>query len=475
MEAMARKISSLMNPHFLVTAAFLFFAFALLAEAVGPPVAGVPDVELFLQAVHSDKDTSEEALEQIASAWKNNYAVMILDLTRAIQWRRDASPISRRLVRFLEKQTGKQFGGDLVRWWEWVWSLPYDPHPDYALFKGILYSSIDPNMRHFFPSGVSSLIRLDEVDWGGVLVNGIPPLIYPNHFAASEARYLKDSHIVFGLAVKGEARAYPRRILAWHEMARDRIQGVELTIVYCTLCGTVIPYESEVEGELLHFGTSGFLYRSNKLMFDEESMSLWSSLEGKPVIGSRVGSHLQLRSLPVVTTTWGEWKAQHPDTTVLSLETGHQRDYSEGAAYRAYFSTDRLMFPVSKKDRRLKNKQEVLVMLLDSSAKEGAVVPLAISTRFLKKHPLYHGQAAGQGFVVITSAKGANRVYSGTEQFVRRLGSSRVEDARGRIWKLTEDALVLEEDPRTSLPRLSAQRAFWFGWFAQFPDTLLIK
>ena len=196
--------------------------------------------------------------------------------------------------------------------------------------------------------------------------------------------------------MNGEARAYPKRILAWHEMARDRLGGVELTLVYCTLCGSAIPYESEVGGQLRTFGTSGFLYRSNKLMFDEETRSLWSTLEGKPVIGELVNSGLRLQSHPIVTTGWKEWKSDHPDTTVLSLHTGYPRDYSEGAAYREYFSTDRLMFSVPKRDPRLKNKDEVLVMRLSSGAgKQQDRIPIAISVAFLEKHPVYQARLGG--------------------------------------------------------------------------------
>jgi len=83
---------------------------------------------------------------------------------------------------------------------------------------------------------------------------------------------------------------------------------VELTVVYCTLCGTVIPYESVVDGEHIHFGTSGLLYRSNKLMFDHETSSLWNTFEGVPVVGARVGSGVQLTYRAVVTTTWEEWR-----------------------------------------------------------------------------------------------------------------------------------------------------------------------
>jgi len=94
-------------------------------------------------------------------------------------------------------------------------------------------------------------------------------------------------------------------------MAIDRLGGVDLTIVYCTLCGTVVPYESTVAGRQLRFGTSGLLYRSNKLMFDEETASLWSALEGVPVVGPLAGSGIRLPFHAVVTTTWGEWKREH--------------------------------------------------------------------------------------------------------------------------------------------------------------------
>ena len=443
------------------------------------PAADVPDIRLFFQTMSRDGDLADEALEQLATVWKDSYAALIWDLMRFTRSPRlepeHRSAISRqRLTRFLEKQTDKRFGDDLRRWQEWIWELPYQPHPGYGEFKGVWYGQVDPRMRDFFPPGVRSLIRLDEMDWGGVVVNGIPPLEHPTHVPADAADYLKDDHVVFGIALNGEARAYPKRILAWHEMALDRLGGVELTIVYCTLCGTVIPYESVVNGVHRTFGTSGLLYRSNKLMFDEETRSLWSTLEGKPVIGPLADRGLQLRYQSVVTTTWDEWKTKHPHTTVLSLETGYERDYSEGAAYRDYFSTDRLMFPVSSKDDRLKNKDEVVALLLPTES--GEARPLAISAEFLRRRPVYHTEVAGHRLVVVTSREGANRVYNaGATRLSYHLGEERVADTSGRIWDITEDALVSEGDPAQRLGRVAAYRAFWFGWYAQFPDTELIK
>ncbi len=452
---------------------------ALLTVACATPSAveaqsssGVVPVELFFQAAASDNRQAEAALRQIGAAWRPSYLPLLLDVLR--QARREHWP---RITGLLERQTGQRFGTDIRAWRRWAWRQPYEPHPEFARFKSELYSFIDPAMRDFFPPGVRALIRLDEIEWGGVKVNGIPPLDHPKHVAAGEARYLGGGDVVFGFFLNGEARAYPKRILAWHEMARDRVGGVELTIVYCTLCGTVIPYESTAGGKLRKLGTSGLLYRSNKLMFDEETNSLWSTLEGKPVVGALAGSDLRLRALPVVTTTWDEWRREHPETTVLSLATGYKRDYGEGVAYHEYFSSGELMFPVSRTDpaSRLNNKDEVLVMRLAVAAGQPPQ-PVAISAAFLHRNRIYHAELAGHDLTVLTSPRGANRVYAARGvRFRRFLGDNRIEDASGGAWRITEEALVSEGGSTPSLPRLPAQRAFWFGWYAQFPETILIK
>ncbi len=480
------------------------------AAGTGQPV---PALELFVRAGSLNDREANRALEEIGAVWQDGYAAMIVDMARLMRRAparggdadldasfddnpgappggralepggvevpapvRRESIVRRRLLRFLERQTRQRFGEDLNGWREWMWKLPYAPHPQYAEFKGIVYGQIDPRFRAFFPPGVRSLIRLDEIDWGGVAVNGIPPLYAPATIPASAASYLRDGHLVFGVVVNGEARAYPKRILAWHEMAVDRIGGVDMTIVYCTLCGTVIPYESRVGGELRRFGTSGLLYRSNKLMFDEATGSLWSTLEGRPVVGALAGSDLQLVSHAAVTTTWGEWRTAHPDTTVLSLDTGHRRDYSEGAAYREYFATDDLYFRVSHVDTRLKNKAEVLTFRVPAATGTQAV---AIAAELLRRHPVYDLVVHEERFVIVTSPRGANRVYRlgrGGEAFAGKPdGAAHVVDGRGRRWRMGEDALVAEGGDAGPLPRVAAQRAFWFGWVAQFPDTILIK
>lgn len=480
---------------------------------ISPSVAQEPlrlsPIATFLQAASADQKQAEPALAALSRTWQSGYAAMLIDLARfmvsprgeavsdlprtvdlmgdderrqgadrslgagyaATIPSRAAVPARQRLIALLERKTGRRFGDDLGQWRQWLWSQPYVPHPEYLAFKAAVYGRVDPRMAKFFTGGAT--VRLDEIDWGGVKVNGIPPLVSPKNIPAAAAAWLKDTHVIFGVDVGGEARAYPKRILAWHEMALDRLGGVDLTMVYCTLCGTVIPYESLVAGVRRTFGTSGLLYRSNKLMFDAETMSLWSTLEGGPVVGPLAGSGLRLQYVPVVTTTWAEWRRDHPETSVLSLDTGHERDYSEGAAYREYFSSDRLMFRVPFTDKRLQNKDEILGLLLPAHG--GGRQAVALSAAFLLKHPVYHAAFEGQRLVILTSPKGANRVYdSGPHEFAAWQGETRVADRKGQFWKVTEDALI-SEATGARLARRAAFRAFWFGWHAQFPDTELVK
>ena len=430
-----------------------------------------PSLDLFFRAGAVKDADAEPALDAISRSWRDSYTAMLVELSGLTY-----PEVRTRLFRFLSKQTGQFFGQDNQRWLRWVWKQPYEPHPEYLIFKRSFYKIIDPRMVNFFPPDARSLVRLDEVQWGGVRVNGIPPLDHPKTIPASQADYLKDSHVVFGLSVEGRARAYPKRILAWHEMALDRLGGTEITLVYCTLCGTAIPYKSVVGGKHRTFGTSGLLYRSNKLMFDHESNSLWSTLLGTPVIGKLAGSGLKLESLPIVTTRWGEWRKKHPDTTVLSLDTGHERDYREGQAYKRYFATDTLMFQVASRDRRLRNKTEILGIVLSPDSPDGKELPLAVSSKFLKKNPVFQTGLAGHRLTILTTRAGANRVFkTGKQGFQRLLQGDRVVDDGGKAWKMTEEGLVSEENPDRVLPRVPAFRAFWFGWFAQYPETRLIK
>ena len=420
----------------------------------------------FLGLMNANEAAAQASLARVRDGWRNDYAAMLIEVVGFIPGR----DVQRGVLALLAQASDRPFGGDLDRWYDWLWSAEPGHYPDYAEFKASLYEQIDPRFREYFAGRPRTAIRLDEIRWGGVWRDGIPPLVNPKMVPASAASYLAGDDIVFGVAIDGDVRAYPKRILAWHEMVRDRIAGRPLNGVYCTLCGSMILYDVTVNGVHHVLGTSGFLYRSNKLMYDHATKSLWSTLTGTPVVGPLVGKDIELKTLHIVTTTWKEWRKRHPRTLVLSLDTGHQRDYSEGAAYRDYFATDRLMFGVPKLDDRLPNKAEVLALRFPGSPGE----QLAIAADFLRANRVHHDRVGSQEFVVLTDASGANRVYeSASVRFAGWDGEATARDRSGGAWKVGEDKLA-GPGGRT-LKRLSAHRAFWFGWHAAYPATRLVK
>ena len=408
-----------------------------------------------------------EQIEALNASWGPAYVPPSIELFNFVS----EPKIRRALLEKLRETTGQDFGTDMNDWFKWLWNEPEIKITGYDNFKADFYRQIDPKFgKYFRDRAATARIRLDEIRWGGVVQDGIPPLRQPKMINAKDADYLDDDNVVFGIEVDGDVRAYPKRILAWHEMFVDEVGGINFAGVYCTLCGTVILYETDTPTLNHDMGTSGFLYRSNKLMYDQATQSMWNTIKGEPVLGPLVGKNIALEHQSVVTTTWGKWKALHPDSKVLSLDTGHRRNYDEGVAYHEYFSTDRLMFNTPFSDTRLKNKQEVLALRFKEFPRD----QLAISAKFLKEHPVYSGKVGGQKFVVLTDETGANRVYDPADiTFTQFDGTAQATDLKGQTWKVTESKL--EGPDGQVLKRLPYHRAFWFGWHATYPNSKLIN
>ena len=436
-----------------------------LAESESPQPQYDESAIRFVSMLFTEGEGLQENLDFVAENWQPGFTPMALETIRMARRMDVIQP----LVDILRRNTEQGYGYSPKAWNRWLWSQPEENYIHFAQFKSLLYRLIDQKFAGYFDDERESTIRLDEITWGGVGQDGIPPLRQPKMMSAEEATYLGDDDVVFGVEINGDARAYPNRILAWHEMFVDEIGGTEFAGVYCTLCGAVILYETHHEGVRHELGTSGFLYRSNKLMYDKATQSLWNTTWGEPVVGPLVGKDIQLKRSYIVTTSWGEWKRRHPDTTVLSLDTGHERDYGEGVAYQQYFATDQLMFDVPETDKRLNNKDQILALVFPEFSDD----TLAIHADYLVENPVHYDALGELEFVVLTDASGANRVYDVQGIEIQSYdGDATVVDADGNNWKLEEFALVGPNGK--NLPRLAAHRAFWFGWYAANNDTRLV-
>jgi len=365
------------------------------------------------------------------------------------------------LVAVLSAMTGETEARTWFDWMLWQEAHPeIAPHPSFPKIKHELLTSLDPNFGRFIPLGPDAAIRVEEVVWGGVAVDGIPALTNPAMIPAAEADYLIPGELVFGIEIGGDARAYPLRILDWHEMLNDVIGGVPVSLAYCTLCGAGILFETAMDDgeEPFTFGSSGLLYRSNKLMFDRQTGSLWNQFTGRPVSGPLAAEDIELPIRPVEITSWRDWAGRHPETTVLSLDTGHARDYAPGAAYAHYFNSPDLMFPALAEDAGGPLKDYVFGIRTAGGAKawplknfrDGSVV----------------NDTVGLVDVVLIG-----REMTRTVRAYRRDGRT-FEPGRepetllsgGETWRVGDDALTGPGGEK--LPRVAGHVAFRFAWAA---------
>ena len=188
--------------------------------------AQATDTQVFFDLLRGPAQ-AQVAERTILDGWHDSHASILLELHRFAL--RSARP---RLVALLERATGQSFAEDIDAWWRWIWATNPGTHPQYSIFKALLYGLTDPSFSDYFDDDPVLKIRLDEVRWGGVPRDGIPPLDLPAFTSVRRAGYLDDQDIVFGIAINGEERAYPKRIMAWHEMFKDTIGGEHFTGVY---------------------------------------------------------------------------------------------------------------------------------------------------------------------------------------------------------------------------------------------------
>ena len=240
-----------------------------------------------------------------------------------------------------------------------------------------------------------------EIRRGGPPRDGIPALDDPPSVPATGADWPDEARVV-GVEIAGQARAYPIAILNWHELANDRLGGRPILVSFCPLCGTAMVFDRRVGGRTLRFGVSGLLYQSDLLMFDRETESLWSQISAVAVTGAQRDERLAL--LRARTTSWGAWRARYPDSTILSRETGHRRDYGR-TPYAGYEQSRQIYFPAPLDSRYHPKMRVVGLRLADGTARAYPAEEIRrsggrVRDRFAGHDVLIEYGGGEQGFVV---------------------------------------------------------------------------
>lgn len=275
----------------------------------------------------------------------------------------------------------------------------------------------------------NALIDSQHILAGGPEKDGIPAIDSPKFVKAAGADHIKSDDRILGITINGIHKAYPISILNWHEIVNDESAGEAFAITYCPLCGTGIAFASELDGKSLDFGVSGLLYNSDVLLYDRATESLWSQIIGKAVSGPMKGKKLE--RLPLTHTNWSDWVEQHPDTLVLSQQTGYSRDYSRNP-YSGYEKTRTLYFQVSNQAPALYHPKE-------------RVLGLQIGEQF-KAYPFSEIDKTGQ-------SKVQDR-FAGADITIHW-------DSNNQKASMTDDA----GNP------IAVVEGFWFAWFAFHPET----
>ncbi len=387
------------------------------------------------------------------------------------------------VARALRALTGQDFGGyawSAREWYRWIGDHPeIEPPPDYDRWKGTLFSQFDLSLENFIYRDVPSRVDMWAIQWGGVGPFDIPPLDQPDYVAATEmeADYMDHDEQVVGVRINGDVRAYPLRLMDHHEIVNDTIGGVPVVLSTSPVNGTSTMYATNVGDRTFTFGTSGYLYQGDKLLYDRATRSLWHAMTGRPVVGRLALSGIELTRLPITVTTWAAWKDRHPDTTVLSIDTGYVRKYrnplDRDAPYGLYKASPKLMFPVYKVDERAAPKTPVFGLQVGGAARAWQIYDLWTEGIV--------NDAVGETPVVLITdaASGAVRAYTRAAvtftNFARRDQSTEllIVDHDSGVWTITEAHLVSEDNPDVRLDRIAGVNAFWSAWYAFHPQTSL--
>jgi hypothetical protein len=326
-------------------------------------------------------------------------------------------------------------------------------------------------------SRAQCLIPEGQLISGGPGKDGIPALTNPEVVSAEEGDgFMQAEDLVLGVVLNGEARAYPHAILWWHEIVNDVLGGKPITVSFCPLTGSGLVYDPVVEeGQVFNFGVSGLLFDNNLVLFDRTTDSLWSQMRSQAICGTLQGRSPTL--LPLAQMTWSAWKALHPETTVVSRNTGFSRNYNR-YPYGDYDSVNNneLLFPQSVIDNRLPMKDTVLGVRNEGVAR-------AYSMSLL--------EGGDSSRIINDDVNGLPVVVAYDRSSAMLLGFSRVLDdptlaeemtltfdlvddgtfpfkledrETGTLWSLTGTALEGTLAGAQLQPLADSYAAFWFAW-----------
>jgi len=313
--------------------------------------------------------------------------------------------------------------------------------------------------------GTKYTVHPSKIQMGCSGKDCIPSIDDPSFESASAADdWLEEGDLVIGLKRDGETKAYPLRILNVHEIVNDRIAGHSVVVTYCPLCRSGLVYSRNVGGQTLEFGVSGRLWNANLVMYDRQTDTFWSQVQGNAIKGKLVPAELDLITSTI--TEWSKWKQAHPDTAVLSRDTGiYKPSQYDSNPYRRYQNSESVGYGVEGTDDRLHPKEIVYGISIGSEA-------TAYRESTIEDEEIVHDRFGGSNVVLIRHPEsGAIKAYRSPREDIRLNwnGTELIDDDGGR-WNRTDEGLE-HEDGQLTIDELPTHGFFWFAWEAFHPET----
>ncbi|EGQ43011.1 MAG: protein of unknown function, DUF3179 [Candidatus Nanosalina sp. J07AB43] len=315
-------------------------------------------------------------------------------------------------------------------------------------------------------SGRKYIVRPDELLQG--CPGGkdcIPSIDNPQFDSAEEVDWLNPSDKVVGLEVNNESRAYPLKILSRHEIVNDRIGGKPVAVTYCPLCRSAVTHSRKVGNEVLEFGVSGKLYNANLVMYDRSSDTLWSQISGRAIIGEKVPQKLDLVFSSI--TEWDDWEKAHPDTDVLSIDTGiYPNSVYETEAYSGYKRSERVGYGVNQVDERLPSKDIVYGIKAGNES-------IAVTKDVLQNEKIIQTRLGNNTLIAFKrpSDGSVNALLQNETGADFSLEDGEISSTAGDKWTLDGKEINGNDDMR----RLLTQGFYWFAWSKFNPETQLYR
>lgn len=365
-----------------------------------------------------------------------------------------------------------------------------EPLPDSSPREDVPSALANPENQIFEP-----LIDPTVIRFGGPPPEGIPTIDQPCYLPADQVDFLAGTEPVLAVEINGDARAFPLGILTAHELVNGFIGGVPVTVSYCPLCNSGIVYDRRVGTRVLDFGTSGSLYQSSLVMYDRQTQSLWTHIDGQAVVGHLVGE--QLDFFPTKITSWEQWRNANPQGAVLSTETGI---YSPGSyirnPYANYDTSGGLLsanFQSEEIDDRLPVKERVIgitsdagdsvaiirqdlsdtgvihfSLMSEAGQQEYVAFSIAGTNSALDTSLIADGRDVGSVTVFLAEADGRQLTFSQNDDMTF------VDSSTGTVWNIFGQAIEGELAGERLTPVVFLD-TFWFAWSTFTDGTKILS